>query len=409
MVTRSSSGAGFVARDSTTAPISVRARNLGVALLAASHAVNDSYAFVLPALLPVLLPGLGISLGLAGVLVMIQQLTSSFVQPLLGHAADRAGGGRWMSWAGVLLCGLSASLLGLVSGFPLLALLMFLNGLGTALWHPVSAGLVSQSAPPNRRGLWMSIYISAGNFGLGLGPLMVGLVVSQLGLGGTWVMALPAIAFGALVWKFAPARPASVRPVQDSLWTILKRHRRILAGLISVVTMRSWAVTAFQTFLPLYAAGLGANAQNAAQTLTVYLAAGAVGGLVGGSMADRLGRDRVIIGSMLLSAPFSLALAFQTDVGPLFWICAALSGFLLNGSFVVLTVRGQESVPGSVSMMSGMMLGLSIGLGALIVTPMAAIAERTGLAPMIVFSAILAPIGAGLMFLVPKAPRQAVG
>ena len=116
-----------------------------------------------------------------------------------------------MSWSGVLLCGLSASALGLVSGFPMLALLMFLNGMGTALWHPVSAGLVSESAPPNRRGLWMSIYISAGNFGLGLGPLMVGLVVSQLGLGGTWLMALPAIVFSALVWKFAPARPASSR------------------------------------------------------------------------------------------------------------------------------------------------------------------------------------------------------
>jgi MFS transporter, FSR family, fosmidomycin resistance protein len=83
-----------------------------------------------------------------------------------------------------------------------------------------------------------------------------------------------------------------------------------------------------------------------------------------------------------------------------------MSGFLLNGSFVVLTVRGQESVPGSVSMMSGMMLGLSIGLGALIVTPMAAMAEQVGLAPMIVFSALLAPIGALLMTRVPKAPNQ---
>jgi FSR family fosmidomycin resistance protein-like MFS transporter len=390
----------------TKAGPAARAPTLGVALLAGSHAINDSYAFVLPALLPVLLPGLGISLSVAGVLVMIQQITSSFVQPLLGHAADRAHGGRWMSWTGILLCGLSASALGLVSGFPILAVLMFLNGLGTALWHPVSAGLVSVSAPPDRRGLWMSVYISAGNFGLGLGPLMVGLVVSQTGLGGTWILAIPALICGLLVWRFAPVRPASIRPTQDSLWTILKRHRRILGGLISVIAMRSWAVTAFQTFLPLYAAGRGANSLEAAQTLTVYLVAGATGGLVGGAIADRLGRDRVIIGSMLLSAPFSLALAFQNEIGPMFWICAAMSGFLLNGSFVVLTVRGQESVPGSVSMMSGMMLGLSIGLGALIVAPMAAMAEQVGLAPMIVFSALLAPVGALLMTRVPKAPSQ---
>jgi FSR family fosmidomycin resistance protein-like MFS transporter len=372
--------------------------------MAATHAINDSYAFVLPALLPVLLPGMGISLGVAGVLVMIQQITSSLIQPYLGHAADRAGGGRWMSWCGVLLCGLAASAIGLASGFSQLALLMFFNGLGTALWHPVSAGLVAQSAPPDRRGLWMSIYISSGNFGLGLGPLMVGWIVTHLGLGGTWILALPSLLFGALVWRFAPVRRVSAHQAQDSLWTILKRHRRLLGGLIAVVTTRSWAVAVFQTFLPLYAASKGADAQEAAHTLTVYLVVGALGGLVGGSVADRLGRDRVIIGSLLLSAPFSLALAFQNEVGPLFWFCAAMSGFLLNGSFVVLTVRGQESIPGSVSMMSGMMLGLTVGLGGIIVTPMAAIAERTGLAPMLVFSALLGPLGAGLMKLVPRSP-----
>ena len=401
-------GVGSVTRHSTLAPISRRARNLGVALLAASHGITTLRVLLPQALLPVLLPVWASVRARPVPFVHASSSRRRLVQPFIGHAADRAHGGRWMSWSGVLLCGLSARP-GLVSASPMLALLMFLNRhRRTALWHPVSAGLVSESAPPNRRGLWVSAY-RRGQFGLGLGPLMVGLVVSQLGLGGTWLMALPGNRLQRAGVEVC-ARPSRLLPcTQDSLWTILKWHRRMLGGLISVVTTRSWAVTAFQTFLPLYAAGLGANALEAAQTLTVYLVAGAMGGLVGGSIADRLGRDRVIIGSMLLSAPFSLALAFQNEVGPIFGIRAALSGFLLNGSFVVLTVRGQESVPGSVSMMSGMMLGLTIGLGALIVTPMAAIAERTGLAPMIVFSAILAPIGAGLMLLVPKSPSQAAG
>jgi hypothetical protein len=53
-----------------------------------------------------------------------------------------------------------------------------------------------------------------------------------------------------------------------------------------------------------------------------------------------------------------------------------------------------------------MMLGLTVGLGAIIVTPMAAIAEQTGLAPMIVFSALLAPLGALFMRFVPKGPTR---
>ena len=54
--------------------------------------------------------------------------------------------------------------------------------------------------------------------------------------------------------------------------------------------------------------------------------------------------------------------ALQQEVGPAFVVATSVSGMLLNGSFVVLAVRGQESMPGSLGMVSGLMLGLSIGL-----------------------------------------------
>ena len=110
-----------------------------------------------------------------------------------------------------LLSGVGAAALGFAPGFAGLGLAMLATGIGTALFHPVSAALVAEAAPPAQRGFWMSAYISAGNVGLGLGPLLVGLVLVQGGLGGTWLLAVPAAVAAALMWRLAPARPGPTR------------------------------------------------------------------------------------------------------------------------------------------------------------------------------------------------------
>ncbi len=380
---------------------------LGAGSIALAHAVNDSYAYILPPLLPVLLTQAGITLSMGAALVGLQLLAASILQPLFGHWADRSGGGRWMGWLGLLISGLGAAALGVAPGFAGLALAMLTTGVGTALFHPVSAALVAQAAPPAQRAFWMSTYISAGNLGLGIGPLLVGVVLVRGSVSSTWLLAVPALIVALLMWWLAPNRPGPRGRTTASIWSVLRGHWRLLGILISVVALRSWASTALVTFLPTLATVRGAPPNEAAQVLTVFLISGAIGGFAGGAAADRLGRDRVVIGSLLLSVPFSVTLALLGTFGPAFWVAAALSGFFLNGSWISLTVRGQESVPGSIAMMSGLMLGLSIGLGGLAVTPIGVVAEAYGLGPTIAVVACLPLLGAALMTLVPSPPSRA--
>jgi FSR family fosmidomycin resistance protein-like MFS transporter len=377
----------------------------GAGTIAFAHAINDSYAYILPPLLPVLLTQAGITLAMGAALVSVQLLASSVLQPLFGHWADRSGGGRWMSWTGVLVAGCGAAALGYVPSFAGLAMAMLLSGVGTALFHPVSAALVASAAPPSQRAFWMSMYISAGNLGLGIGPLLVGLALAQGGLTGTWFLVLPALAAAALLWRFAPPRPGRRGAINSSLVDVLRRHWHVLGVLISVVGLRSWASTTIVTFLPVLATERGATPSEAAQILTVFLISGAVGGFVGGWTADRIGRDRVVIGSLLISVPFGVALALVDTFGPGYVALAALTGFFLNGSWISLTVRGQESVPGSIAMMSGLMLGLSIGLGGLAVTPIGMLADSIGLARVVAAAATLPLFAALLMCFVPS-PRR---
>ena len=377
-------------------------RIVGAGAIAFAHAVNDSYAYILPPLLPVMLMQAGLTLTTGALLVAVQQIASSFLQPLFGHWADRSGGGRWMSWTGVMLSGVGAGALGFAPGFGGLAVAMLISGIGAALFHPVSAALIAQAAPPPQRGFWMSAYISSGNVGLGLGPLLVGLVLIQSGLGGTWLLAVPAFVAGVLVWRIAPLRPGRTAASSASLLTVVRRYWRLLAALIGVVALRSWASATLITFLPLLATERGAALADAAQVLTVFLICGAIGGFTGGAVSDYLGRDRVVIGSMLISVPFGVALGFLDQFGPAFWLCAGLCGFFLNGSWIPLTLRGQESVPSSIAMMSGLMLGLTIGLGGLAVAPIGMLAETWGLSVVVSIAGCLPLLGALLMRFVPR-------
>jgi FSR family fosmidomycin resistance protein-like MFS transporter len=379
---------------------------VGAGSIALAHATNDSYAFILPPLLPLLLTQAGLTLGMGAALVAIQQLASAFLQPMFGHWADRSGEGRWMSWTGVLLSGCGAAALGVVPGFPGLGLAMLATGVGSALFHPVSAALVAQASPPAQRGFWMSAYISAGNLGLGIGPLLVGLVLVGNDAHGTWLLAIPSLVAASLMWRLAPVRPGRRGALPSSLVGVLRVNWRLLAVLIGVVAVRSWASTTLVTFLPTLATQRGAPPTEAAQVLTVFLIAGAIGGFAGGTAADRLGRDRVVIGSLLLSVPFGLLLTLQSNFGLGFWAAAAACGFFLNGSWISLTVRGQESVPGSIAMMSGLMLGLSVGLGAVAVTPFGLLAERLGLPLVIGTTSSLPLLGAVMMRFVPR-PQKA--
>src|SRR5204863_4775235 len=211
-----------------------------------------------------------------------------------------------------------------------------------------------------------------------------------------------AVAAAGLLWKLAPTRPGRRGALTASLLSVLRNNWHVLALLIGVVALRSWASATLVTFLPPLATERGAPPTEAAQVLTVFLISGAVGGFVGGAAADRLGRDQVVIGSLLLSVPFGIMLALQGEFGVLFWASAAASGFFLNGSWISLTVRGQESVPGSIAMMSGLMLGLSIGLGGIAVAPIGLVAERVGLGVVVAGVSCLPLLAALTMRFVPR-------
>ncbi|HEY7295628.1 MAG TPA: MFS transporter [Dehalococcoidia bacterium] len=372
---------------------------LRIAGMALAHFVNDSYGQYLAILLPLLAISIGFDVGRATIIVTAYTITSSIIQPLLGHFADRHTT-RLISVLGLAAAAIGGSLLGISPNFLVLVLFAVLAGLGTAMYHPQAAAMVVAIAG-RRKSTMMSFYLVGGSIGFALGPKIVQWVANR-DLHATPLLMLPGLAMALALALLAPRGWAPVRSGGESpsLWGVLRAHRRILSLLLGVVVLRSWTQLGVSTFLPFYYSQEYADHQyasnHAANVIAVFSLTGAFGGLLGGFLADRFGQKPVIVLSLIAAGPLLLVLP-HVD-GPALYLIAAASGILLLSSWNVLTVKGQTLLSHNVGMASGLMLGFSIGLGGLGAIPLGFVGDQTGILPILVFCALLAPL-AGLLAL----------
>ena len=117
------------------------------------------------------------------------------------------------------------------------------------------------------------------------------------------------------------------------------------------------------------------SVQDAQVQLFVFMAAIAVGTLIGGPISDRIGRRPMIWISILGALPFTLALPYAN----LFWtgVLTIIIGLLMASAFPAILVYAHELMPGRVGLVSGMFFGFAFGLGGLGAAAMGRIADAT--------------------------------
>jgi MFS transporter, FSR family, fosmidomycin resistance protein len=134
--------------------------------------------------------------------------------------------------------------------------------------------------------------------------------------------------------------------------------------------------------------------------LSLFLGAGAVGTLIGGPLADRVGRKPVIAFSQLATAPFVVV---YVVVGGAVGVAAiALAGALLISSFGVSSVLGQELMPSRIATAAGLSIGLAIGLGGLFAVSLGVVADSVDLRTAVLATALGPAIGGLLAFRLPE-------
>lgn len=346
-------------------------------LLSLGHLATDLGAGAIPALLPFFQRSFGLSYGSLGFLNGVFQFTASVTQPLIGLITDRIPG-RLLLPAGCIAAGVMVGLTGFATGYGGLLLLIALAGVGVAAFHPLGYRLASQHSGA-RRGTATSVFSVGGLLGGAIGPLLATALVLRFDLPGTLGIAVPGLVVAGLIWWRVPRQqPVSLRRFGSGLAAPLRARLAPMSLLTLVVILRSAATVSLNTFIPLYYIDVvGESETTASRMLTLLLASGAIGTLLGGPISDRIGRLRVLAITLVLMIP--ALLVFLNSHGIVAATALSLVGFFLVSSFAVTVVMAQDLWPENVSLASGMMVGFAFGVGGLVVPLIGLIAERWGL------------------------------
>jgi MFS transporter, FSR family, fosmidomycin resistance protein len=367
-------------------------RSLG--LLGAGHLCVDLCQGAVPALLPFLAAERGYSYAALGALVLFSTIGSSIIQPLFGLLSDRFAR-PWLMPAGLVMAGTGIALAGPAPTYALTALAVVLSGLGVAAYHPEGAKFASL-ASRERQGRGMSLFSVGGNAGFALGPLLTTPLVLVFGLPGTLALGLIPLAAGVLIARelgrlreLEGDQVAAVSGGRDD-WGAFSR----LGG---VIALRSGVYFGLQAFIPAYfVAELSTSEAAGNGALTLMLAMGAVGTLVGGGLVDRWGARPVLIGTQVLLLPLLVLLPLAGAAGAA--VLLGLIGFVTIASFSITIVLGQAYLPSRVGLASGITLGLAIGLGGVAATALGVVADARGLHAVLWVIALL-PVPALLLSL----------
>jgi len=366
-------------------------------LMFLGHMWVDASQGILPVALVKLKEAFTLSYFQVGAVTAVLNFTSSVIQPLFGYVADRYRLGWFVPW-GIVWTALSMGLLGWAPSYALILLLVGFAGLGTAAFHPRAMMAVSLVSG-NRKGLGTAVFVTGGNLGFALGPVVGSFLVLGFGLHATLGLVAPGLVLALAILLYpadflkreSPSRRAAAQALPaeatSTPWVSL-----ILVCL--VVTLRSWVYISFITYLPMFLQGQGVEIQKASLMLTVFLAGGAAAGLYGGHLSDRIGRIKVIIVSMLLY-PLFMSMAILSEE-PWLWVLIGASGAALLASFSVTIVLAQELLPRNLGLASGLILGLGFGTGGLGVAVSGLIADSVGLYKAIWILALVPSLGSVL-------------
>ncbi|EOQ16441.1 MFS transporter [Bacillus cereus] len=336
------------------------------------HFLNDSMQAVVPALFPILEKTMNLSYMQVGWIAFALNMTSSIMQPVFGMYSDKKPSPF------LLPLGMFSSMLGMIGlafapNFIIVIISVLFIGLGSAVFHPEGAR-VAYMAAGAKRGLAQAIYQVGGNTGNSLAPIFTALIFVPLGqIGSLGFTAFAAVGIALLIfvsnwYKNELATGAVRRKKRAALEAenaIVSTHIKFVIILLVFLTfVRSWYGAGIGNFYQFYLIEhYGLSIKNAQYFVFAFMIAGVLGTFFGGPLADRFGKKNIIVFSMLGSAPLALLLPHVSLVWvvPLF-LCI---GFISSSSFSVIVVYAQELVPGKVGMVSGLIVGLAFGLGAL--------------------------------------------
>jgi FSR family fosmidomycin resistance protein-like MFS transporter len=344
-----------------------------------AHALVDIFASMIQPLWPDLQYTLALDEGTIQWAFVTWSLATSVSQLLFGYWGDR-GRSRWLIWVGPALGVLCLSCIGLARSLAQLNLLLIIGGLGIAAFHPEAAALAGTSAPANRSRA-LSLFAVGGSIGQAIGPVYGGTLTTSFGLPSlawsmSWGLGLLVVLVVGL-WRM-PAQPHASAGHRHTAaaWGAIVRARGSAMGLVLVIgVLRILAVLGVPLALAFLLKAAGHTNEQIGLPQSLFLAGVGGGGLICATCVRRSGERRVLWVLPLIAVPLVWFLPWA-GAGPALGAAVSVAGLLLGATLPILVSHGQQLLPEAERTASSITMGVTWGLGGLIVAAAMGVSSR---------------------------------
>lgn len=368
------------------------------------HFTGDLFASFVSPLLPMFADVFALSMAEVGFLAGINRFLMFIVQPISGYFADHYRT-RLFILGGPMVSILFIPLVGVAPSFLVLTLFVCVGSIGQSLFHPPVAGMISTYAG-RHFSFCMSIFNMGGTLAFGVGPILITALVDRYGPSGTLYSMLVGLPLVALMFKLVP-RPEgeglAARGFIGSLREALGTAWKAIAVLWAAMVLRAFISQVFVTFYPLLYAREGYSLIAIGWVSALFTVAGALSGVIAGSLADRTRYRPIFVLSHVATVPALLLSLYLR--GPWVYPCAFLSGFFSLATLPLGVALGQRLAPRGRSMVSSLMMGLPLGIGGLLSPIVGRLADLYSLESVLVCLAAAPLAAAALSLRLPEPPR----
>lgn len=366
-----------------------------------AHLTHDVYSSFLAPILPLFIEKLGINLSLAGSLSVIQRIPSLF-NPFIGILAENMKIRYCVIFAPAITT-LSMSLIGLAPSYIILAILLFVAGISSTLFHVPSPVMIKHISG-NKLGKGMSYFMVGGELARTLGPLIIVAAVTQWGLEGTYKL-IPLGLIASLVLYFR-LRKIDLREdfrkekESSNYFVTFKKFLPVFLTLGLIIFFRGAMKSALTLYLAVYLTEKGNTLWFAGIALSVIQMAGVVGTFTAGTISDKIGRRTAMV--IITTITPLLMWLFINSKGLISFPILILIGFFLVSPGPVMLAIIQELDTKHLAFVNGIFMTISFSLSSIMLLVVGFLADNIGLDTTYLISGLVASISIPFAFMLPK-------
>ncbi len=359
----------------------------------AFHFLDDGFTDSLYILIPFIASELDLSFSQVGFITGVSYFITLFQLPLslLGEKVGELAiivGGTFGLAGGFLVLSMAYTFPGVLFS------LIFARGTGAGQ-HGLGSSILSRAYGVSGRRMAMGTYNFSGDLGKVCIPFLAAVIISFWGWReAVFLLSAGGLAAGGILWGITRnegklierENPEGELTTAVAISQLLGRTDFLALLTIGVIDIA--ARLALLTFIPFLLMQKGFQGTQVSFALTLVFAGGAVGKLVCGICAERLGIIPMVIGTEVLTAAGIITLAVLPSSAVL--ILLPFIGVVLNGTSSVLYATVADILPPkAISRGYGLYYTVTLGLGAISPVFFGFVAEWLGLSYAVTSTALM--------------------